>query len=146
MQHLRSFVALHMCIMTYISTTWKAPVAVPAGCTMREYSMSCYCAIMGRINMSAVPMPPRVLSSFPTHALPTLSSVNSKTGVMPSKTKITKKLFTVTFPAVQWLRPHASVAGGTGLIPGQELRSCKPQDMTPPPPKKKAYTKWWLTE
>ena len=65
---------------------------------------------------------------------------------MPSKTKITKKLFTVTSLAVQWLRLHASVAGATGLILGQELRSRKLQDSPPPPGKKKAYTKQWITD
>ena len=31
------------------------------------------------------------------------------------------------FPAVQWLRLHASTAGGTGSIPGLENSCCLPR-------------------
>ena len=41
--------------------------------------------------------------------------------------RIQRKTIFGTSLAVQWLRPHASNAGGVGSIPGQELRSHMPR-------------------
>ena len=47
---------------------------------------------------------------------------------------------------VQWLRLHALSAGGTGPIPGQELRSCMPYGTPPAPQKKEKKEKQLLEE
>ena len=40
---------------------------------------------------------------------------------------LNQKVWAVTFPVVQWLRLHASNAGGPDLIPGQGTKSRTPQ-------------------
>ena len=37
----------------------------------------------------------------------------------------------MTSPVVQWLRKHASTAGGLGLIPGQETKISHPTSQDP---------------
>ena len=56
---------------------------------------------------------------------------------------LNQKVWAVTFPVVQWLRLHASNAGGPDSIPGQGTRSRTPQRRSKIP---SAATKTWISQ